>query len=85
MHVLTQTGISVKDEFGLQFYLLGNGKRSLYLFFGVLLGAVFYVNHFNFFVLQYKRGKSAHCYYHLDFLKLLDQPIDKLRNSLAII
>ena len=31
-HVLTRTGLTVKNEIELQFYLLGNGKRSLFLF-----------------------------------------------------
>ena len=30
IHVLTNTGISVREEIGMQYYLLGNGKNSLY-------------------------------------------------------
>ncbi|MEO9894336.1 MAG: hypothetical protein ABJF52_17540, partial [Aurantibacter sp.] len=30
-HVLTNTGISVPEEISMQFYLMGNGKRSAYL------------------------------------------------------
>ena len=29
IHVLTNTGISVVEEIGMQYYLYGNGKRSL--------------------------------------------------------
>jgi hypothetical protein len=48
-HVLTTTGITVPEEIALQFFLLGNGKRSLYLLMVIVMGACFYPTHLNFF------------------------------------
>ena len=83
-HVLTNTGISVQDEIGMQYYLLGNGKRSLYLFFGISVGLLFYPTFINYFITQYKRGKTAHTFYHLNFLKLLYQETSQLQQTLNI-
>lgn len=69
IHVLTNTGISVYEEIGMQYYLLGNGKRSLYLFLVILTGTPFYPKRIQYFLEQYKKGKKAHPFYYLDFLK----------------
>ncbi|WP_233581809.1 ubiquinone biosynthesis protein COQ4 [Flavobacterium macacae] len=41
VHVLTNTGISVPEEIGMQYLLFGNGKRSLYLYMVMLTGTFF--------------------------------------------
>ncbi|HKX86677.1 MAG TPA: hypothetical protein VJL37_08385 [Flavobacterium sp.] len=84
IHVLTNTGITVVDEISMQYYLLGNGKRSLYLYMVILTGTVFYPMLFNRFMKAYKKGKRAHKFYYLDFLKLLHVPTDTLRQIFNI-
>lgn len=84
IHVLTQTSISVIDEIGMQFYLLGNGKRSPYLFLGVVLGMIFYANKWKLFLLQYSRGKQAHCFHQLNFFNLLHHNTLDVKESFAI-
>lgn len=32
IHVLTDTGVSVREEIGMQYYLLGNGKKCVLVF-----------------------------------------------------
>ena len=59
IHVLTNTGISVVEEIGMQYYLYGNGKRSLYLIMVIVSGTLFYPTRFSYFKQQYKRGKTA--------------------------
>lgn len=83
-HVLTNTGITVKDEIDMQFYLLGNGKRSPFVFIVILTGILFYPSAYRKFYDSYRKGKNAHQFHHLDFYKLLDTPLDELRFCLNI-
>jgi len=83
-HVLTNTGISVPEEISMQYYLLGNGKRSLYLFTVIGIGTVLYPDYLKLFLNAYKSGKKAFQFYHLDFLKLLHQPVHRLQNTFLI-
>jgi len=83
-HVLTDTGITVPEEISMQFYLLGNGKRSAYLFTVIFLGGLLYPDYLKFFHNRYKKGKSALPFYQLDFYKLLKQPLDKIKSTFLI-
>ena len=83
-HVLTNTGISVVEEIGMQFYLLGNGKRSLYLLFGISVGILFYPTQIRLFIKQFKRGKKAHPFYNLNFINLLHQDTTQLQKTFNI-
>lgn len=58
IHILTNTGVSVYEEIGMQYYLFGNGKRSLYLYMVILTGTTFYPKRINYFIQQFKRGKK---------------------------
>ncbi len=84
IHVLTSTGISVVDEIGMQYYLLGNRKKSLYLFMVILSGTVFYPTQLGYFLKQYKRGKKAMPFYYLDFSKMLSTPILSIQKTFKI-
>lgn len=84
IHVLTNTGTSVLEEIGMQFYLLGNRKKSLYLVMVITSGLLFYPTKCNYFLQQYKRGKSAHKFHQLNFLKLLNQETIQLQKTLNI-
>ena len=84
IHVLTNTGISVVEEIGMQYYLLGNGKRSLYLWMVILSGTLFYPTRFSYFKQQYKRGKASHEFYGLDFLNMLSVPLTHIQKTFNI-
>ncbi len=84
IHVLTNTGISVIDEIGMHYYLLGNGKKSAYLFMVIAIGTVFYPTRLKTFLNFYERGKKSHQFYDLDFLKMLHQPISKIQFTFNI-
>ena len=84
IHVLTNTGISVQEEIGMQYFLLGNGKKSAYLFMVILSGTLFYPFHLGEFLKYYKRGKAAYEFHDLNFLRMLDQPIKTIRQSFNI-
>lgn len=84
IHVLTNTGISVVDEIGMQYYLFGNGKRSPYLFMVIATGTLLYPTKMKLFLNEYKRGKTAHQFHDLEFVKILSQPIGKIRETFRI-
>ena len=83
-HVLTGTGITVPEEIAMQYYLLGNGKRSMYLLCVILLGTLLYPDKFGVFKSAYQKGKNAHSFYQLDCLRLLNTPIQKLQTTFLI-
>lgn len=83
-HVLTETGITVPEEISMQFYLLGNGKRSAYLFSVIFLGGLLYPDRFKLFASCYHRGKSALPFHQLEFSKLLNQPIEHIKDTFLI-
>jgi hypothetical protein len=83
-HVLTNTGVSVTEEIGMQYYLLGNGKRSAYQFAVIAIGTLFYPRQWKLFNSFYRRGKSAHQFYDLPFEKMLLQPLQNIQNTFNI-
>lgn len=84
IHVLTNTGISVVDEIGMQYYLYGNGKRSLYLLMVIITGTLFYPTRFPYFKQQYQRGKQAHEFYGLNFYNVLSIPLQHIQQTFNI-
>ncbi len=84
IHVLTNTGISVIDEIGMQYYLYGNGKQSLYLLMVVITGTLFYPTRFSYFKQQYYRGKQAHEFYGLNFYNMLSIPLNHIQETFNI-
>lgn len=84
-HVLTKTGISVYEEIGMQFYLLGNGKKSLYLFLVISTGLLFYPAKINYFKHEYFRGKKAMPFHDVAFLGLLSQRVEDVRKAFGIV
>lgn len=84
IHILTNTGISVPEEIGMQYYLYGNGKRSLYLFMVILTGTLFYPTKISYFLKQFKRGKEAFQFHYLDYSKMLLLPIQTIQQAFKI-
>lgn len=83
-HVLTNTGVSVTEEIGMQYLLLGNGKRSAYQFAVIIIGTLFYPLQWKRFNIFYRRGKSAHQFYDLPFEKMLLEPLINIQNTFNI-
>ncbi|WP_396192839.1 hypothetical protein [Flavobacterium sp.] len=84
IHVLTNTSVSVPDEIPMQFFLLGNGKKSAYLFMVITIGTIFYPTQFKQFIKSYNRGKSAHRIHDLDFQKMLLVPVKTIQTTFNI-
>jgi len=62
-HVITDYGITVKEEIGLQYLLYGNGKRSVYLYLVLFLGFILLPEHYSFYLQSYRKGKSIELFY----------------------
>jgi ubiquinone biosynthesis protein Coq4 len=84
IHVLTQTGVTVADEVSLQYFLLGNGKKSPYMFLALLTGTVFYPTHVKTFWRFYQRGRCAHKFYDLPFKNMLLLPVNRIQTTFNI-
>ena len=83
-HVLTRTGTTVLDEINMQFYLLGNGKKTPFVFIVIMTGLLFHPRHYKCFITNYKKGKQAHQFYDLDFSKMLALPIQNIQSAFNI-
>ncbi len=83
-HVLINIGISVPEEIAMQYYLLGNGKRSIYLISVIFLGTLLYPDKIKLFKKAYRKGKAAYSFHQLDYKKLLHKPIQTLRTIFLI-
>lgn len=83
-HVLTKTGITVVEEISMQYYLLGNGKRSAYLFTVLIIGTLLHLNNLGLFLQAFKRGKKSLQFHQIDFSKLLHLPIVQIRTTFLI-
>ncbi len=83
-HVLTGTGVSVPEEISMQYYLWGNGKRSLYQYTVIAIGTVLYADFLPLFIKAFRRGKNALTFHQLDFSKLLDHPIERIKTTFLI-
>lgn len=74
-HVITNYNIDTKQEIAMQFWLFGNGKRSLFVFLAILVGVLLYVDGYHAFAKAYTTGKNAKRIHDLDFKQLLASPL----------
>jgi len=81
-HLLSGIGTEVESEIALQYFLLGNGKRSPYLIGSILVGSLLLPEYGARYVKSYYRGRRANQLYHIDFLPLLTSDFQSLRSSL---
>lgn len=84
IHVLTGIGISVTDEIALQYYLLGNGKKSAYQFLALAGGTILYPTYVKTYYKYYKKGQIAHQFFDLKFEQMLLQPVEKIKTTFNI-
>ena len=80
MHILMNYKTTVVDEIRMQFFLLGNGKRSFYMLGSILLGTLLYFRYWKTFVQEFKIGKSCLPCHHWNYKHLLHEQVSLLRN-----
>lgn len=81
-HVLFDYSITFKDEVALQFFLRGNGKRSL-ASLGTSIGAWFLLpTQWNYLKKSYRRGQNCIDISQLNLKELLNEDLQKIKQSL---
>jgi ubiquinone biosynthesis protein Coq4 len=82
-HVLLDYSISFKDEVALQFFLHGNGKRSI-ASVSTMIGAwCILPMHWSYLKTSYKRGKNSKDISALSVKALLGQDLAQVKNALV--
>lgn len=80
-HLLTETGTDISDEIAMQYLLFGNGKISLYLIAMLFIGTLIFPEHSQYYWSSYRKGKSMHKFYHIEFKEFLSESIIELQNT----
>lgn len=80
-HVITEYGTSVKEEIALQFFFLGNKKRSPYLFGVITIGAILLPEHFTHYYKAYLHGKNSTPLHKWDIHALLTKPLHEIKSA----
>jgi len=82
LHVLLGYSTHVVDEVRMQFCLLGNGKRSIYLYGVVCIGWLAFPECWHLFTEAIKRGRAMMPVHRWKFEHLLREPLFLLRNAM---
>lgn len=79
IHVLFNFPPTVEGECRMQFFLFGNGKRSLYTFLTLAIATLLFPLKTSLFYKAYQKGKACLPMHKWDFSHLLYEPIGLLR------
>ncbi len=74
-HVLAHIAIRMQDEIALQYWLLGNGKLSVYQIGTIVLGSLVFPEHGSFYAASYFNGTRRRAVWRLDFEHLLGESV----------
>lgn len=83
-NLLITKNTSVEEQFGMYFYLFGNGNKSFDTLYQMMVGLLDYPFHIKHFYQRYKDGKNALRFYDLDHYKMLHLPIEKIKDTFLI-
>ncbi|UKN01445.1 hypothetical protein K6119_17100 [Paracrocinitomix mangrovi] len=81
-HVITGTGTTVKEEVGMQFLLMGNGKRSVYLYSTVVICSLLLPEYLKYFNSRFQFGKKLHPIHKLNLLQELQNPLEEIQKRI---
>ena len=82
LHVLLHYQTTIVDEVRMQYFLLGNHKRSAYAIFTALIALLIVPEHWSTFFREFKIGRSCMPISKWDFAHLLNEPTPFLRNQI---
>lgn len=82
MHVLMHYKTTVVDEAKMQFFLLGNHKKSLYALFTAFVAILLIPEHLYSFWVEFRKGRRCARVSQWDFRYLLREPTRMLRRQL---
>lgn len=81
-HVLTGYGTDVPSEIAQQYFLFGNGKRTLYVMGVLVLSILLLPEDMAFYLAAYQRGAQCNPMHHLDMKTLLNQPLQDIKTNI---
>lgn len=81
-HVITEYGTSVKEEIALQYFFLGNKKRSLYLFSVIFIGTLLLPEHLGHYFNSFREGKDCAPFHKWNIKALLNEPLNEIREAI---
>ena len=79
MHVLFGYKTTVLGELKMQFFLLGNGKKSLYCLISALIGCIMVPEYWSSYWKEFNAGKNSRNFSKWNFQFLLNEPTILLR------
>lgn len=82
LHVLMDYKITVEDEVKMQFFLIGNKKKSLYAFVAAIAGCLLIPEYYKDYIGEYRKGKKCHNISNWDFQYLLGEPVEVLKRQI---
>ncbi len=84
-HVLLGYPPTVVGEARMQFALLGNGRRSLFVWASVVLGATMFPEYYPTFCQDYRDGQKCRPFSHWRFQHLLHENAEEMRTFIALV
>jgi len=84
LHVLLDYKTTVTGEIKMQFFLLGNRKRSLYALFTALVGTLLVPEKIQAFRHAFAKGRSSAPISKWNFEYLLSEPLELLQRQVAL-
>ncbi len=81
LHVLMKYKTTVVNEAKMQFFLLGNYKRSAYAFFTAIIAVLLIPEHLRGFLSEFRKGRRCARISKWDFRFLLREPTEMLRRQ----
>lgn len=83
-HVLTLTPIDVPSEIAMQYYIRGNGKKSIYNLFTILIGTIVLPEEIPYFIRSYKKGKKCRSFHKTIWQTKLTEKTTDLQSQFQI-
>lgn len=81
-HVITETNTDIQGEIAMQYLLMGNGKRSLYMYAMIVIGTLIYPEFTRYYMFSYQKGKSLSKFHHIEFKDYLARPLIEIQHTL---
>ncbi len=83
-HVIMSYGTELHEEAAMQFFLMGNGKKSKLIRIAAFVGVVIFPEYWKLYRESYKRGKQTLHFSSWDFKELLFVDVDQFRKDIEL-
>lgn len=83
-HVITGYGTSMHEEAAMQFFLIGNKKKSKLARISALIGFMIFPEYWRLYLDSYRRGRSTLHFSSWEFKELLFVEVEQLRRDIKL-